>query len=238
MNKRKTVRVAAFIGALGASAALIASAVGTTGAYFTDSRDGTMSATTGAIRIDSGDTSLNLSGLLPGEYKSDHVTYTTNGSEPEDVWLVFNQNDPAYQKLTGAKGSADAPAGGLGGYGHFAVGNNAGSDVFSSWNLQNKTDNTSGCANDLGQGGNHEIAPSYDYTNDTLCGIPSAIKVESGLAPGTTFKYTVTFGYTPKLTDVGNADGYHFENGTISLPYKLVATQSGVKPNTQYAPVG
>ena len=40
MKKNKTARIVAFIGALGASAALIGAAATTTGAYFTDSKSG------------------------------------------------------------------------------------------------------------------------------------------------------------------------------------------------------
>lgn len=231
MNKSKTARVVAFVAALGASAALIGAAAQGTGAYFTDSRSGSLSATTGQIRIDSGSTDLSLTNLLPGQYKNATLSYTSNGSQAEDVWVVFNKQSPEYAALTGYQT-------GLGGFGHFEVAGEDGQPVFSSWNLSNDANGNSGCAdNAVGHGSDSERS-DYDYTTAGYCGIPGAIKVESSVPAGATRHVTMTFGYTPKLKDTGAADNYQYENGTAKIPFKLVATQVGVTPNTTFAPVG
>ena len=236
MNKRKTARIVAFIGSLGASAALVASAVGSTGAYFTDSKDGSLSGTAGHIKIDVSGQALNFSGLMPGEYQTKSVAYSTNSTGNSDVWMVFNPNNAAYQALTGAHGNALAPGGGLGGFGHFAVFDNGGNQLFSSWNLQNASDTSSGCADSLGHGGN---GPTSDYTynhspagpNDVLCGIPQAIRLDSGLPTGD-YTFKVVFGITPRAT--GGQDG----PWTGTVPFKVVATQPGVDPTGAFIKAG
>ena len=52
MRKSRAVRVAGFVGALGASAALVGFAASGTGAYFTDSHTGSINASTGSIKVD------------------------------------------------------------------------------------------------------------------------------------------------------------------------------------------
>ena len=51
MNKKTGIRVAGFAGALCASAALVGISVAGTGAYFTDSHDGTINASTGQMKV-------------------------------------------------------------------------------------------------------------------------------------------------------------------------------------------
>ncbi|MGH8888589.1 MAG: hypothetical protein ACRDV3_02370, partial [Acidothermaceae bacterium] len=100
----KTWRIGGFVTALAASGALIASATGATGAYFTDSTPGTISGSTGHLKLAvAGATSMSFSGLVPGQYQTDNVTYTTNSSATanEDIWLVFNPTSRGYIDLTG-----------------------------------------------------------------------------------------------------------------------------------------
>jgi hypothetical protein len=242
MNKRKTARVAAFIGALGASAALIASAVGTTGAYFTDSKDGSLAGSTGHIKIDVSGQNLAFTGLMPGDYQTKTVAYSTNNTDKSDVWMVFNPNDPAYQALTGAKGNALASGGGLGGLGHFAVFNNGDQQLFSSWNLQNLNDTTSGCADPAtghgGNGANSDYIYNHGFRNphpagevpgpnDVNCGIPQAILLDSNLPTGD-YHFKVIFGITPRATTSQDAPW------TGTVPFKVVATQPGVSPTGDF----
>ena len=51
MRKSRAVRVAGFVGALGASAALVGFAASSTGAYFTDSHTGAVNASTGSVKV-------------------------------------------------------------------------------------------------------------------------------------------------------------------------------------------
>ena len=82
MRKATTVRIAGFIGALCASGALVAASVSGTGAYFTDSHNGSINAGTGHIKVDvtPADGNLNFDNLLPGEYQTQRVTYTAHPS--------------------------------------------------------------------------------------------------------------------------------------------------------------
>jgi hypothetical protein len=90
MFKNKTARVTAFIGALGASAALIGTAATTTGAYFTDTEAGTISGKTGTLQVNKvGNYDLSFNELVPGEYQDKNVEYTTTSSSNEDIWLAF-----------------------------------------------------------------------------------------------------------------------------------------------------
>jgi hypothetical protein len=51
MRKSRAVRVAGFVGALGASAALVGFAATGTGAYFSDSHTGAINASTGSVKV-------------------------------------------------------------------------------------------------------------------------------------------------------------------------------------------
>ena len=83
MRKAKALRIAGFVGALGASAALITAAVQGTGAYFTDSHNGEIDASTGHVNvtITPSDGKLAFTNLLPGDYKDVNLDYTAHGDE-------------------------------------------------------------------------------------------------------------------------------------------------------------
>ncbi len=102
MSHGKAWRVGGFIAALGASAGLIASATGATGAYFNDAKSGTIKGTIGSIRVTTsggsdgygsdGGLDFNFENMLPGGSFSDStatVHYANSGSNAEDVYVVF-----------------------------------------------------------------------------------------------------------------------------------------------------
>lgn len=225
MQKLKAARLAGFVGALGASAVLLGAAANTTGAYFTDHEDGAVYAKSGSLTVDrNSDYTLNFDKLIPGEYKSKDVAYHTGGDATEDIWLAF-PDGAAYAKFTGAKGTALNPDGGLGRYGHFEVKNNANQVLFSSFNLQNESDTSSGCADADGHGSNRAATSETD-TDMGYCGVPHFIKVESNVAPGTDAKLTMVFGLT------GKAKGQNTQV-VDNLPFQVVATQAGVRPDAK-----
>ncbi|MHB1800568.1 MAG: hypothetical protein ACYCU5_02715, partial [Actinomycetes bacterium] len=140
MNKGTALRLGGFVAAVGTSAALIAAASGTTGAYFSDTHSGTMQATSGHLLLtisDSSSTALDFTDLMPGVNQQKNISYTTDSSPNarEDIWLVFpvttSVQQLAYAEFTGAKGEFGYADGGLGRYGHFAVANN-GNVAFTS----------------------------------------------------------------------------------------------------------
>jgi hypothetical protein len=225
MQKLKAARLAGFVGALGASAVLLGAAATTTGAYFTDAEDGSVSAKSGSLTLDkNNDYTLNFDNLVPGEYKSKEVGYHTGGDATEDIWLRF-PDGVEYGMFTGAKNGSQYAGGGLGRYGHFEIKNNANQVLFSSYNLQNESDTTSGCADADGHGSNRPAVSETD-TDMGYCGVPHYIKVESDVAPGTDAKLTMVFGLTGKARGQNTQVADH-------LPFQVVATQAGVRPDAK-----
>lgn len=243
MRKGKSIRLAAFVGALCASAALVAAAAGSTGAYFTASEPGTLTATAGHIQVSTTGTELNFENLLPGVDKSLNVTYTpSSNSGNEDIWMVFDATTAQYGAFTGS-GSATYGAltgGGLGGYGHFKIFSDQGLG-FESYNLAlpsaysngvypsggySSTNPQGTClVNGNGDGGStaRAVGPVNATQSAPECGVPAAIKIGSNIPASQTHTATVTFGLT------GKASG---GQGTqwADVPFKIVATQVGISP--------
>ncbi len=230
MRKSRAVRVAGFVGALGASAALVGFAATGTGAYFSDSHNGAINASTGAVKVNiaPGDGQLNFTNLLPGEYQTQQISYQSTGTGSEDIWLVFpttGGSNPGGNPSEAFTGSPDdAVHGGLGRYGHLAIDAPAGS--FTSYNLSNpRAGDPSVCSIDAnGHGGSNQQAAT---TSDLIpyCAPKNAILLSSAMAPGQLDSATITFGFTPLL-----------ENGQAAAlapvaQYKIVATQHGVRPD-------
>ncbi len=225
MKKNKTARIAAFIGTVGASAALIGMAATNTGAYFTDSEDGTLSGNAGHLTVDKrSNYSLSFENLVPGEYKSRDVNYHTAGDTNEDIWLAFPDGE-AYAKFSGAKNGTYYADGGMGRYGHFEVKNNAGTSLFSSYNLQSEADGSSGCANANGHGFGRQATSVSD--TPPLCGVPHYILIESDVPSNTDAKLTMVFGVTGRQTDQGQSAP------PAQVPFQVVATQHGVRPDAK-----
>jgi hypothetical protein len=218
--------------AVGAAAAvgaalLIGPATGTTGAYFTESKSGTINASNGYVHLTTSDLTLNFNGLLPGEFQTRDITYTAGGSGLEDIWLVL-PTDGSADALNGTAGTASGDAA-FGRYGHFAV--SAPDGAFTSYNLATAgTGDHAGptCTTDAyGRGGSDTQAA--DVTDHTVpfCPVPNAILLSYGVSNGFTGVAHVTFGFTKILTDPR-------AQGVLShqvAAFKIVATQHGVAPN-------
>lgn len=223
MGKTKAIRIAGFVGAVCASAALIGGTAASTGAYFTDSHPGSITAQTGHLNVNvaGGDSALalNFSNLVPGEYQTKKIGYSTSSSTNEDLWLVFPTNQ-GYLAFTGDKDNPNYTPGGLGRYGHFAVANN-GSARFSSYNLALPPAGVANCTDANGNG----FGPQATGVSDTppYCGVPQAIKLADNLPSGTSGEVEVTFGVTGRWT------GQNLP--VVNLGYQLVATQHGVRPD-------
>ena len=234
MRKGKALRLAGFVGAACASVALVATAVETTGAYFTDSHNGTISASTGHLKVNVwnsagtpvNDLSLSFSDLVPGVYTPTSFSYQTDSTGvKEDLWLYFPAG-PEYDAFTGYRDTSTGHDGGLGRYGHFAVSVN-GATMFSSYNMANRPPNdttTPVCTNANGDG----IGHAWTNTPNQYCGVPEYIRLATNLASGSSGKVQVTFGLTPKF--VGPQDT---SLGT-GVPFEIVATQAGISPSDQF----
>ena len=220
-------KVGGFIGTLAAGAALVGTAVTGTGAYFTDSENGGLNASSGHLRLNTTDANLTFTDLVPGEDKTRNIDFDVDASGKSDVWLVFDNTNAGYAAWTGAKGDPLAPDGGLGRYGHFAVANNGGT-LFQSWNLQNVPAGSSEvpCSTNADGHGAGRPATSVSDT-PPLCGVPTAIKIASDLTSGDGGTLKMTFGITGrwKAQDVPNV---------ASVPFKVVATQAGIRPDAAH----
>lgn len=209
-------RKALTAGALGAATfALIAAASSTTGAYFTDSHGGTINASTGVVKVNAGDLTLNFADTLPGVFQTKDVTYTAAGTSAEDIWLVL-PTDGSAVAFTGGSGSAA-----LGRYGHFALTSPAGS--FTSYNLTSGASPCPVSAN--GHGGSDAQSAVLTDPPPPYCPVPNAILLSSNLTSGQTGTAKVTFGFT-KFLKGG-------QGSTLGLvaPFKIVATQHGILPS-------
>ncbi len=231
MRKSKAVRLAGFVGAIGASAALVGFAATGTGAYFTDSHTGEVDASTGHVQLDinPADGKLSFADLLPGEYKTQTVHYAAHGTGAEDVWLVFPTGNPNPSEAFTGNPDDGAPApGALGRYGHFAVTAPAGS--FTSYNLSNPGTSSghtgSSCPTDAnGHGGSNQQATDKNDSSVPFCAPPNAILLDSNLTNGATGSATFAFGFTPLLTGPQDAPL------SKVVSYKIVATQHGIRPD-------
>jgi len=229
------VKVVGFIGSLAAGAALVGTAVTGTGAYFTDSKGGSLVAGSGQLRLSVSEPNLNFANLVPGTDKTQDIAYSLESTGRSDVWLTFDKESMGYAALTGALGRAPLSGGGVGRYGHFAVSNDSGGALFESWNLQNLPDGTTGQAcvdarnlpgTAVDADGHGRGTPATSEKNadaPPLCGVPTAIKIASNLSSGGSGVLHVTFGITGKWTSQ-NAP-------SANVPFKVVATQVNIRPD-------
>jgi hypothetical protein len=221
MSKSLTIKAATLVAsvALLGGTALLAS--GATGAYFSDSKPGTISGTVGNVHVSTnggfGATGSDLvfTNLLPGEAQTVSMNYTNTGSGAEDIYIVF-PNATALSALNN-----------LGTYGEAHLSAN-GTALFDSANLN---DRVSTCG-PLLPSGCWPLKPQYALV--------------SNLPAGATGSVTFSFNYAGKLSAQAPAgapapvwNSYPVTGQTTSndadgsgsgLPYKIVATQHGITP--------
>ncbi len=229
MQKAMLLKLGGFVTALCATGALVAATVPATGAYFSDSKDGSISATSGhlSLAIDPGTpTALNFTDLMPGVNRTKNIHYAVNASSGNvDVWLTFDKNSGAYARFTGGSLSPAWLDGGLGRYGYFSVADSHGGTAFTSGNLAFADERniygagSSECTVDAnGRGGSGVIFTGGGYPPN--CGVPSKILLASNLPSGSEGTVSITFGLNGLLQTIQGQD-----EGT--LPFHLVATQAG-----------
>ena len=226
MKRSTTAKLLAGAAALGTAAFLIGPATGTTGAYFTESKAGTINASTGGVHVNTDNLTLNFANLLPGQFQTINVGYTAAGTGPEDIWFVL-PTDGSAAALNGVAGSHPGGDKALGRYGHFAL--TAPDGSFTSFNLATAgTGDHAGdtCTTDpYGRGGSDaQPANRSDYTV-AFCPVPNAILLSYGINPGASGTVSITFGFTKLLT--GPQDS---ALGLVA-PFKIVATQHGIAPS-------
>ncbi len=233
MKKGKVARIAGFVGALGLSAVLVATAVQGTGAYFSSTVPGSLSSSSGQLVVSASPTTLDYADLMPGANIDKTINYSVSvSSGGVDVWLVFDKNTAGYQGFTGGSGSANYPSGGLGRYGYFNVSDSHGGQAFQSGNLSfsNGANVNSGTAADctvnaVGRGGSTWIATQADPHATQYCGVPAAILLASNLTDTANGVVTVTFGLNGWLQTAQNQT-------EPTVNFAIVGTQHGQSPTT------
>jgi len=220
MFKSRPARFIAFLATVGVAAALVGTAVQVTGAYFSDSKAGTITGTLGSIKVTTSGGSgadnldFNFTNMLPGAPQTANGSYQNTGTSVEDVWIVFN-NAPALHALNN-----------LGTYGEVHLASNA-TSIFDSANLNDNLPPATGTCGPFSPSGCWPLAQEY--------------KLASNLGPTASGTFAFTFNYAAKLKGAGAEGGafncYPIDSGTGActsatngLPYKIVATQPGVDP--------
>ncbi|MEO7006711.1 MAG: hypothetical protein ABI065_06730 [Terrimesophilobacter sp.] len=196
----------AFVATLALLGGTVWIAAGTTGAYFSDTHDGTISGTVGSIQVHTtgiggtGTDGMNLSfeKLLPGTPQTVSVDYSNTGNSPEDVWVVFPNSD------------ALAALNDLGTFGEFGLSSSTGGHIFYSHNLRDDRNHSCG---ELKASGCWPLTKQY--------------RVASAVQQSASGSVTFTFGIGADANDQKK-----FAAGAgLALPYQIVATQVGIKPS-------
>lgn len=226
ISSSKALRVGGFLGAAALTATLVGVGVAGTGAYFTDSEAGSLTGTAGHLNLNVSSTALVLTGLLPGVDQTLPINYNVDVTGKSDVWLTFDPTDLGYLAFTGAKTNSLYPLGGLGRYGHFDVSTTQAGQLFRSSNLAHVPAGATStpCSVDTNGWGGSDQKATAAVPYPPYCGVPTAIKIASGLTNGQGGTINVTFGLT------GVATGLQ-DQTWASVPFKVVATQEGVRPD-------
>jgi hypothetical protein len=87
----------------------------------------------------------------------------------------------------------------------------------------------SGCADANGHGGNGPESGLHANDNG-YCGVPRYILVQTNLAPGHDGSFKMTFGLQPTWRAQDSA--------AANVPFKIVATQPGIRPDNEYNQAG
>jgi hypothetical protein len=230
MSKKFTVRAASLL----ASAALLGGtaffASGATGAYFSDTHDGTATGTIGNVHVTTfggGPTNnLTFNNLLPGEKQTVTLNYTNTGSAAEDIYLKFN-NATALSALND-----------LGKYGEVHIAAN-GVAIFDSINLKDQH-----CGDVYSQGVNTD-EHSSEFGKPLCWPLRSQYLLASSVAPGQSGSFEFSFNYSAALTGQASAGaiapafnsypvaGQATADPSVTgagLPFQVIATQRGITP--------
>lgn len=218
LKHRKVIALTASVVVAGG---LVAAASGATGAFFSDTKSGTIGGGLGNISVHtwggSGTDGLNMAfdDLLPGVPQTVHINYQNKGTAAEDVYLTF-PNVPALHALNN-----------LGTYGEVTITDSSTGQVFHSANLNDNRPDASGSCG--------PFSPTGCWP------VPTQLLVRSNLAKGASGTVDFTFSYPGKLKSGQNgAFNPYPSNGAQGadaagtpgngLPFNVVATQVGQTP--------
>ena len=195
--KSRTTRVLA---AAGIAAGLAIMATGTTGAYFSESTDGGITGTVGAVHLSVPNSTFAWTNMMPGVADSAKVDFTNVGTGHQDFYLVF-PNATALSALND-----------LGEFGEVHIAIN-GQEQFASKNLNDRY----AC----GTAGNAGVA--------TICPVPQQMLLASDVAVGATNSFTFAFNYASKLGSA-TASHSASSGGGVFNTYPAADGQKTIEP--------
>jgi hypothetical protein len=222
MRKSIAMRLGAVGTAVTLAGGLAVIASGTTGAYFSETKGGSITGSIGSIHVSTlgsvgggaNHIDLAFSNLMPGEAQTVTFNYQNTGPVAQDVYLTF-PNVPALHALNN-----------LGKYGEVHVVDGGGTHFFDSANLNDNRPDASGTCGAFNPAG--------------CWPLPAQLKVASNVGPTASGSVSFTFSYPALMT--GGQDGVfnHYPSpGAIGtdvgapgngLPVNVVATQVGQQP--------
>lgn len=247
MDKRKFARIGALATTAVATAALLGSVVATTGAYFTDGHAGQIAGNNGTVAIsvagsgatsagDPANVAFDFSGILPGTPKTATITVTNPTTNPEAIWLVFDNSNSMWSAVNN-----------LGQYGKFTVGS------FVYDNLSNKYVAANPGVVGTPIPGSYMSGSCSTVQRIPVNYLPHAVNLGT-LGAGATFNFSMSFTYNACMTnhqgealfnpaendilrapgapDGGSADIYPITPGP--LLFKVAAFQDGVDATSPF----
>jgi hypothetical protein len=218
MLKSRIARFAAIAAPSLAVVSIVGLAIGSTGAYFTDTNGGgQINATSGsvAVKVNGSETNapvINFTNLMPGTPRTSTVSVQNTGSGSEDVYLVFDNSNGGWSAVNA-----------LGAYGIFTI------DGTIYDNLNNRyawgTDTSGQVISENPASGCYNVPRPAQIKF-----LPHYIKIAGGLTPTASKSFDITFQLHACMTGP-NTDGVGaFDSGYGQLLYSVVAFQAGVDP--------
>jgi hypothetical protein len=213
-----------------AMVALVGATVLTTGAYFTDSKGGSISGNLGTVSVNISGANIDFKNLLPGVDQTQTVTVKNTGTANEDMWLVFSNDNGAWSAVND-----------LGAYGIFTVAGH----VYD--NLNNAFPAGSGPAGIIST---NPDSGCYNVVRPDIAYLPHAIKLWT-LVPNQVATFNIAFHFNACMTG-GNGTGAPLwasvandipnlhANALTPLPlqFSVAAFQQGVDPQDQMNGLG
>jgi len=214
---RKRISLLAGVGVV----TVMSFAVISTGAYFTDSKPGAITGNLGTVAINTSGQDINFANMMPGETQSQTVTVHNTGTGPEDIYVVFKNDNLAWSAVNN-----------LGQYGKFMVAGKVYDNLTNSYPAL--TPGVAGIpyqapGTETGPCGTSRIPANY---------LPHVVKLGT-LAPNQQWSFDIGFQFSPCLSDPlaegapvwGAAPSAGFPAiAPMPLEYVVAAFQPGVDP--------
>lgn len=217
-------RFIALLSTTAVTAALIGVAVMSTGAYFTDTKPGSVAANFGNVAVAVAGENINFANLMPGEVQTQTVTVQNTGTGNEDIWLAFDNGNYGWSAVND-----------LGQYGKFVI-NGKTYD-----NLSNRAGNSTTGIAGVAIPGSFMTGSCSTVNRVPTNYLPSRILLGT-LTAGQVWTFDVSFNIIACKSDGGGGalwssvanDFVPPLTGPLPLNFKIAAFQPGVNPTDPF----